>query len=214
MFDDYVWSPRSRGDGWTTVAVPRGTSLFGVICGRIRIVLTHYNGECSKPCRREITKGAVHCYCQDGKPVGKRVYGYLPLRTRKDEKIVVILCASVAHVVKHWSVGQPVEVIAPEGEKVKTRCRQCPVHELGQRLVETVQARPAECIAEYLVYVLWHDDEVCEHFNGLAKKEDKKVYPPLVKRNKKATTKPQSKDNQSLPPELLSGIGLDPNAKV
>lgn len=209
MFEDAEIVLRPVQDSWTTIPIAQGTEFRGVLAGPIRRVYCHHDGTSSKPCRSEITKGAVKCYCQT-EPTKGRVYGYAPFIAKDGGQVVVMLSATTTKKMMAYKRGDCVRLVRPDRPKAALVPHMMLAEEMGTKLVERIRNGPDADIAYYLLSILWHDELLVRHFYGPQVGDRKAALkrPPLVKKKLTDTPAPASDNALSLE-TALNGVGAE-----
>lgn len=208
MFEDAEINLRPVKDAWTVIPIAQGTEFKGVLAGPIRRVYCHHDGTSSKPCRAEISKGAVKCYCQT-EPTKGRVYGYAPFFSKDGAQVVVMMSATTTKKMLAYKRGACVKLVRPDRPKAALVPHMVLAEEIGSQLVKRVQDGPDADIAYYLLAILWHDELLVRHFYGplVGDRKQQQKRAPLKKRDMEDTPAPSSDKPVSLAP-LLGSIGF------
>jgi len=193
---------------WHAVAPKATEPVRGWITGPLVVQTVHFSGQADKPCRSKITKGAMKCRC-DEEPISARQKGYIPVRTKDGRKLVIIMCATTAKVVREIAHGSPVEFWRPKTPKSPLAVKYLLAEELGEMASKNMRTKQPDDIRPYLIHVLWQDAAVARYFPlcGSASVQPpseppapKIKYPPLLRRK-------AARDNTVSLDNITEGIG-------
>ena len=207
MFKDAEIVTRPQHEVWTCIPIPQGGEFKGVLAGPIRRVYCHHDGTSSKPCRWQITDGAVSCYCQEA-PAKGRVYGYAPFICKDGAQVVVMLSATTTKKMMHMTRGSCVRLVRPDRPKAPLVPHMMLASDLGTKLVERVKEGKDSDISYYLLAVLWHDETLVRFFYPPHDARSASKFPPLIRRKPKDTDTPPPKSDSALSlDKAAAGIG-------
>ncbi|MBV9771901.1 MAG: hypothetical protein JOZ32_20180 [Bryobacterales bacterium] len=188
-----------------------GTTLRGLLCGKMKPLECHWVNESSKPCRSKITGGRLTCYCQQ-EPHSLRTIGYVPIETRDREQLVVIVPKTTALTIKTFVQGDALEFMRGKRDKSPTRVRTILPEEIGAQRHKVVAAEQPREISRYLLH-LWGDLALQKHFEGpqdpIPSSGPNLLRQPRKQPNAKASA--TQKPNHPVVNALLGAIGQPPS---
>jgi hypothetical protein len=150
---------------WRTVTIDRAQEVVGVVAGPIVCIDSHYDTvlNCSKPCRRCLTEGALPC--TRGKNCTPREIGYLPVWEKTTQAGLVVLVSRTV-CLKHYSlpIHEPIRISRPDaGNNPALRIHPLTGEDARQSVFKSLRARPRQDIKPYLLH-LWQDRTLCDFY--------------------------------------------------
>lgn len=174
-------SPVPKVLDWHCETVERGTSITGIVVGRIHKYRCHIHGKISKPCPFFATDGKLPCPCEV-RGWEMRDIGYLPIVTADRERIVVVLSSMACEAAKELcKQGGIYRFRRPKTVKSRIRIERPEEKEIPTVLSNMKPTRNQD-ILEYLCHV-WQIHALTQ-FCGFT------VRRPLSKETKHEITEP------------------------
>lgn len=162
MFPEIEFDEVPLDRQWRRLEMPAGAEVRGWKCGPVVPAIVHWNGEASKPCRHEMSSGALFCNCQKVK-VAKRKLGYIPILHQNGERVVIILSNTVAARAKKLLHGDPIKLSRPTTPKAPIKIEPWPSYEVSAETTKRVR-KYVPCDIQAWLLRLWGDPLLTRYY--------------------------------------------------